>query len=244
MDNIAASFAYNATPHYFRRSSGRRGSWAHQPAHFRRSLSRACQRRALGTTVRCGALYGGVRPHSGRSSIRARPSSTELEDISIVSREPLVDGLSLARYSARVALTGSPVPAITIMEGPGEPAPLAAPDLLDLAFLVASFGRVPTAADHSEGSRYLALRAAIEQRLDLRHIHLGVRGGERQVELENAVEKVAMRLAEHSLAFSQSAELAFGTFVELINKGRRIFTFSAGADTLLGTTAQPRCRIR
>jgi hypothetical protein len=161
----------------------------------------------------------------------------ELEGISIASREPLVDGLALARYSARIALTGSALPAITIMQGPGEHAPLAPPDLLDLAFLVASFGRLPTEMDYSEGSRYLALRAAIEQRLDLQHIHLGVRGGERQMELESAVEQIALRLAEHSLAFSQSPELGFLKFAELIKKGGRIFTFSAGADALLGASA-------
>lgn len=163
--------------------------------------------------------------------------AVKLESISIASREPLVDGLALARYSARIALTGSALPAITIMQGPGEPTPLTPPDLLDLAMLVASFGRLPTETDYSEGSRYLALRAAIEQRLDLQHIHLGVRGGERQMELENAVEQIALRLAEHSLPISQSPDLGFLKFVELIKKGERIFTFSAGADALLGSSA-------
>lgn len=163
--------------------------------------------------------------------------ASALDGVGIVSRESMVDGLALARYSSRTALTGSALPAITIMQGPGEPAPLAPSDLLDLSFLVASFGRIPTKTDYSDGSRYLALRTAIEARLGLQHIQLGVRGGERQIELETAVEQVAMRLAEHSLAFSQSPELGFLKFVELIKKGGRVFTFSAGADTLLGATA-------
>ncbi len=163
--------------------------------------------------------------------------AVELGDIGIVSRESLVDGLALARYSSRTALTGSALPAMTIMQPPGEPAPLAPSDLLDLSLLVASFGRMPTEMDYSDGSRYLALRAAIEARLGLQHIHLGIRGGERQIELETAVEQVAMRLAEHSLAFSQSPDLGFLKFVDLIKKGGRVFTFSAGADTLLGASA-------
>jgi hypothetical protein len=163
--------------------------------------------------------------------------AAELEEISIASREPLVDGLALARYSARVALTGSALPALTIMSAPGEPTPLTTPDLLDLAFLVAAFGRVPTEEDYSEGSRYLAFRAAIERRLELKHIHLAVRGGERQIELENAVEEIALRLAEHSLAFSKSPEIGFARFIDVISKNSKIFSFRQGTDILLGATA-------
>lgn len=181
-------------------------------------------------------IVGGVAPFEVEFH-KQLPWAAELESIPSVSGEPLADGLALARYSVRIALTGSALPPITIMIGPGEPAPLAPADLHDLAFLIASFGPMPSEVDYSDASRYLLLRAAIEERLGLTHIHLGLRGGRRQRELEDAIEQIAPTLADYSLAFAQSPEIGLLKFAELIQRGGRIFTFSGGADRLLGGAA-------
>jgi hypothetical protein len=162
--------------------------------------------------------------------------AAELEFASIAPSDLCLDGLALARYAARIALTGSALPQILIMTSQG-PAILSHSDLVDLVLLVASFGPMPTENDYSKGSRYLALRDAIEQRLELENIDLQVRGGERQIKLESDIEQLAARLAQYPLAFSQSPELGFLPFVEFINRRKRIFTFRKGLDTLLAAGA-------
>ena len=152
------------------------------------------------------------------------------------ARSEQVEGSVLARVVARAAVTGALTPPLVLFERSGMPVVLDYRDTVDVALAVASIGRMPPEGDYPDGITILRLRETLESSLGLKLSHLALRGRHREAD-EAKIELVAGQLSDYSIPVSHSPELSFAKFAELLAKNRRIWGFTFGADTLLGTTA-------
>lgn len=148
-----------------------------------------------------------------------------------------VAGHALIRLTARIALTGAMLPPLSILRGREEPVLLDDNDVFSLSLAIAKFGPVPATEDYTAGSRYLELRSVVERSLGVQHIHLGIRENERWSRVEGRIESLSRQLGEYSIALSESPELSFQKFVELISRNKRIFGLASSTNTLLSATA-------
>ena len=142
-------------------------------------------------------------------------------------------GVALTRLIARMAITGSPLPPIGIREPHGD-VPLDEHDGLALAIAIADFGVMPRRMDYAEGSPYRRLRELVERVLGVQHIHLQIREDERFCSIEHRIAEFAEALAVYELAFSQSPNLSFASFVKMLGGAKRVFSTRAISGTLLG----------
>jgi hypothetical protein len=150
-----------------------------------------------------------------------------------------LDGTAFARLASRVALTGSALPPLSFSSsawGEPWPVPFSEQDLFNLSLVIAAFGRLPT--DRHEESLRLNLRAKILRYLDLDDgFDVVLKTGRRFAEQEERINTLAAQLGAYSIALSRSPTLSFESFIGLVSKYKRVFTFSRAADALLGTAA-------
>lgn len=147
----------------------------------------------------------------------------------------MVEGYTLTRLTARIALTGAMLPPLSMFEGPGQPTILYRNDVFSLALAIAQFGTIPK--DYSDRDRYAAFESVVQRSIGQQPIYVDLPRGNRWLQVEDRVESLSQHLGEYSIALAGSPELSFQKFIELVGRNKRIFGFASGANTLLGATA-------